>query len=367
MLQNTLKSTKRVVEMGIDTSKNYFQLHGIDAQRRVVLQKRVTRANILTTLANIPACTIGIEACASSHYWHRKFSSLGHTVKMLPAKHVKAYVLNQKNDSRDAAAICEALSRPDIHPVEAKSIEQQDLQLLHRLRQLLIEERTALVNQTRSFLGEFGVIIPQGITKVREQLPLILEDADNELSSMSRETISFLNEKLRTLDENIAQQEKRIATFSQNHPVCKRLESTNGFGSLTATAMYMYLGNGKQFKNGRCVSASLGVVPRQRSSGNKQVLGRITKTGNRYLRYLLVNAGRSIVKYCDRYDDDYQLRLQQLIARKGKNKAAVAVANKLARIAWAIVAKGVEYKDSRHKKENYKCPNTTDKLLQGVA
>ncbi|NLE00791.1 MAG: IS110 family transposase [Fibrobacter sp.] len=152
------------------------------------------------------------------------------------------------------------------------------------------------------------------------------------------------------LDKSVATYEKRIATFSQNHPVCKRLESTNGFGSLTATAIYTYLGNGRQFKNGRCAAASLGLVPRQHSSGNKQVLGRITKTGNGYLRYLLVNAGRSLVKYCDRYDDPYQSRLQQLVARKGKNKAAVAAANKLARIAWAVVAKSVEYKDTRHKK-----------------
>lgn len=352
MLKNTSKSKGVVVEMGIDTSKNYFQLHGLDKYRRVVLQKRVTRANILQVLANIPPCTIGIESCASSHYWHRKFSASGHTVKILPAKHVKAYVLNQKNDSRDAAAICEALNRPDIHPVAPKSIEQQDVQMLHRVRQSLVEERTGLVCQIRCILGEFGVFIPQGITKVRKQLPFILEDGENELSSMNRTTVSFLYEKLCTLDEHVALYDKRIATFSENHPVCKRLEATNGFGSLTATAFYAYAGNGRQFKNGRCSAASLGLVPRQYSSGNTRILGRITKTGNRYLRYLLVNAGRSIVKYCDRYDDEYHLRLQQLVARKGKNKAAVAAANKLARIAWAIVAKGVEYKDYRHKKSD---------------
>ncbi|NLE00792.1 MAG: IS110 family transposase [Fibrobacter sp.] len=196
MLQNTSKSNGNVVEMGIDLSKNYFQIHGIDSKRRVVLQKRVVRANIVSFLANIPPCTIGIESCASSHYWHRQFSALGHTVKILPAKHVKAYVLNQKNDSRDAAAICEALNRPDIHPVEPKSIEQQDIQILHRVRQSLIEERTALVCQIRSFLGEFGVFIRQGITNVRKEIPFILEDGDNELSSMSRESVSFLYEKV---------------------------------------------------------------------------------------------------------------------------------------------------------------------------
>lgn len=350
MSKDTSRSKGAVVEMGIDTSKNYFQIHGIDKHRKVVFQKRVTRAGIVTELSNMPPCTIGIESCASSHYWHRNFSALGHTVKILPAKHVKAYVLNQKNDSRDAAAICEALNRPDIHPVAPKSIEQQDIQILHRVRQSLIEERTALVCQIRSFLGEFGVFIPQGITKVRKQLPLILEDGDNELSSMSRETVSFLYKKLCVLDDDVASYDSRIAAVAQNHPVCKRLEATNGFGSLTATAIYAHLGNGRQFKNGRCSAAALGLVPRQHSSGNTHHLGRITKTGNRYLRYLLVNAGRSVVKYCDRYDDDYHLRLQQLVARKGKNKAAVAVANKLARIAWAIVAKGVEYKDCRHKK-----------------
>lgn len=350
MSKNTLNSKGNVAEMGIDTSKNYFQIHGIDKQRKVILTKRVTRTQILQVLANIPPCKIGIESCASSHYWYRKFSALGHTVKILPAKHVKAFVLNQKNDSRDAAAICEALNRPDIHPVAPKSPEQQDVQILHRVRQSLVEERTALVCQIRCLLGEFGVFIPQGITKVRKQLPFILEDADNALSSMSRETISFLYEKLCTLDEHVARYDKRIATFSQNHPICRRLEATNGFGSLTATAFYAYMGNGRQFKNGRCSSASLGLVPRQYSSGSSRVLGRITKTGNCYLRYLLVNAGRSVVKYCDRYDDEYHQRLQQLIDRKGKNKAAVAAANKLARIAWAIVANGVEYKDCRHKK-----------------
>jgi transposase len=350
MSKDTSKSKGKVVEMGIDTSKNYFQLHGIDQYRRVVLKKRVTRSNFLTVLSNIPPCTIGIESCASSHYWHRKISALGHTVKILPAKHVKAFVLTQKNDSRDAAAICEALGREDIHPVAPKSVEQQDIQLLHRVRQSLIRQRTALANQIRGFLCEFGVVIPQGISQVRRQLPFILEDGDNELTSMTRESIAFLYERLRELDERVNHYDKRIAVFSQNHPVCKRLEATHGFGGLIATAIYAYLGNGRQFKNGRCSAASLGLVPRQHSSGNKRMLGRITKAGSRYLRYLLINAGRSVVKNCDRYDDEYHLHLQLLVARRGKNKAAVAVANKLARIAWAIVAKGVEYKDCRHKK-----------------
>ena len=350
MSKNTSKSKGNVVEMGIDTSKNYFQLHGIDQNRRVVLKKRVTRSNFIATLSNIPPCTIGIESCASSHYWHRKISELGHTVKILPAKHVKAFVLTQKNDSRDAAAICEALGRADIHPVSPKSVEQQDIQLLHRIRQSLISERTALANQIRGFLGEFGVVIPQGITSVRKQLPSILEDSDNELSSMTRESISSQYEHLCTLDERVSYCDKRISALSQSHPTCKRLEATHGFGPLIATALYAYLGNGRQFKNGRCTAASLGLVPRQHSSGNKRVLGRITKAGNRYIRYLLINAGRSVVKYCDRYDDEYHLHLQQLVGRKGKNKAAVAAANKLARIAWVIVAKGVEYNDCRHKK-----------------
>lgn len=206
--------------------------------------------------------------------------------------------------------------------------------------------------QIRGFLGELGVFISQGITKVRQQLPSVLEDGDNELSSMSRETVSFLYEKLCTLDDDIATYDNRIKAFSQRHPVCKRLEATNGMGSLTATAFYAYLGNGRQFKNGRCSAASLGLVPRQRSSGNTQILGRITKTGNCYLRSLLIHGGRSIVKYCERYDDEYHKRLQQLAYRKGKNKAAIAAANKLARIGWAIVAKGVEYEDCRHKKVN---------------
>ena len=352
MSKDTSKSKGKVVEMGIDTSKNYFQLHGIDQYRRVVLKKRVTRSNFITVLSNIPPCTIGIESCASSHYWHRKISALGHTVKILPAKHVTAFVLNQKNDARDAAAICEALGREEIHPVAPKSVEQQDVQLLHRVRQSLIRERTALANQIRGFLGEFGVVIPQGITQVRKQLPLVLEDGDNELTSMTRESISFLYEKLRTIDEQVTYYDKHIAGFSQSHPVCQRLEAIHGFGSLIATAIYAYLGNGRQFKNGRCSAASLGLVPRQHSSGNKRMLGRITKAGNRYLRYLLINAGRTIVKNCDRYDDEYHVHLQQLVARRGKNKAAVAAANKLARIAWVIVAKGVEYEDCRHKKQS---------------
>jgi transposase len=352
-MNKNISSTKgNIVVMGIDLSKNYFQIHGIDEHRRVVLQKCVNRANILPFLAQMLPCTIGIEACGSSHYWHRKFSELGHSVKILPARHVKAFVLNQKNDSRDAAAIVEALNRPEIHPVEPKTIEQQDIQMLHCVRQSLIEERTALVCRIRSLLQEFGVFIPQGITKVRKELPLILEDADSELSSMGRELISFLYEKLCILDNDVASYDTHIDKFAQNHPMCKRLVAINGFGSLTATAMYAQIGNGRQFKNGRCTAASLGLVPRQHSSGNKQRLGRITKNGNCYLRYLLVNAGRALVKYCDRYDDDYHQRLQQLVYRKGKNKAAVAVANKLVRIAWAVIAKGVEYKDFRHKKVN---------------
>lgn len=258
--------------LGIDIAKRVFQLHGVDERGKTVLKKRLSRDKLLSYVANIPPCLIGMEACGGSNYWAQKFQTYGHEVKLMSPQFVKPYVKTNKNDAADAEAICEAVRRPNMRFVSMKSIEQQDIQALHRYRQRLVQGRTALVNQTRGLLTEYGIIIPQGIGCIRTKLPQILEDTANELSGLSREIFGKLYEELCEWDQKIKMLDKRITFICQQSENCQRLAKIAGIGPLTATALVSAIGDAHTFKNGRHLAAWLGLIPRQCSSGNKQVL-----------------------------------------------------------------------------------------------
>lgn len=325
--------------LGIDIAKRVFQLHGVDERGQIILKKRLSRDQLLKFIANIPPCLIGMEACGGSNYWARKFQAYGHEVKLMSPQFVKPYVKTNKNDAADAEAICEAVRRPNMRFVSLKSVEQQDIQALHRYRQRLVQDRTALVNQARGLLTEYGIIIPQGIGCVRKKLPEILEDMENDLSGLGREIFGKLYQELCEWDEKIKTLDKRINLICQQNDDCQRLAKVAGIGPLTATALIAAIGDIHVFKNGRHLAAWLGLVPRQCSSGNKQVLLGISKRGDCYLRTLLIHGARACVSFAKQKS----AWLEDLIKRRGKQKAYVALANKNARIVWALLAKGTDY------------------------
>lgn len=333
-----------VTLLGIDLAKNVFQLHGCDDNGNPVLRKRVTRAKLAETIANMPACTIVMEACGGANYWYRRFSSFGHTTKLISPQFVKPFVKSNKSDRNDSEAICEAASRPTMRFVSAKSIEQEDIQAVHRIRSRQIEGRTALINQIRGLLAEYGVIIAQGIGRVREELPYILEDATNELSNLGRELFSNLYDELLSYDKRIKILDTKIASIFKQNEACQRISKIEGIGPITATAIVGIIGDPKTFKNGRHFSAYLGLVPRQLSSGNKERLLGISKRGDTYIRSLLVHGGRSVVKYIGKKNNHRSTWLNALKERRGANRAAVAVANKNARIIWAMLSRNEEYR-----------------------
>ena len=326
-----------VVRMGIDISKNLFQLHGVDKHDKPVLRKGVSRRRFLQELANMPACSIGMEACGSANHWARELGKLGHSVLLMPAQHVKPYVQNNKNDARDAEAICEAMSRPRMRFVAVKSIEQHDIQGLHRVRQGLIKSRTALSNQIRGLLAEYGIVVSKGASRIRRALPEILEDGDNQLTSMSRQLVSEMYEHLCYLDKRFGLIDTRIKDFVKTSEHCTNLCTAGGIGPMIASSLYAAAGNGSQFRNGRDMAAWLGLVPRQHSTAGRQVNLSISKRGNRYIRTLLVHGARSLVLQCHKKEDSLSRWIQKLTIRVGQNRACVAVANKLARMAWAIL------------------------------
>ena len=261
-----------ITAIGIDIAKNVFQIHGVDAQGKTVSQKRLTRNKLVGYIAQLPACLIGMEACGGSNYWARKFQELGHEVKLISPQFVKPYVKSNKNDKNDAEAICEALTRPTMRFVASKSIEQQDIQAVHRIRSRIIKERTALVNQLRGLLTEYGIVIAQGVNHIRKQLPIILENTENQLSELSKKLFNDLLNELRDIDDKVKNYDEEIKRICQRSEVCNRIMKIEGVGMLTATAIIATIGDAKVFKNGREMAAFLGLVPKQRSSGGKQLL-----------------------------------------------------------------------------------------------
>jgi len=330
--------------LGIDIAKSVFQLHGIDAQGKAVLKKKLSRNALVSFIANIPVCTIVMEACGGSHHWGREFKKHGHEVKLISPQFVKPFVKTNKNDAADAQAICEAASRPEMRFVAIKSKEQQDIQSLHRIRQRLIKERTALVNQIRGFLSEYGVIVSQGVNSLRKGLMGILEDGENGLSLKIRELTNELREELVALDKQIEKYEKKLEEIHKNNDICKRISKIEGIGLLSSTIMLAELGDPSVFKSGRHFAAFLGLVPKQNSSGGKNRLLGISKRGDSYIRSLLIHGARAVLKVAEKKTDSRSMWLKGLKERRGYNRASVALANKNARIIWSLIANNTEYK-----------------------
>lgn len=328
--------------VGLDIAKNVFHLYSVDAEGRV-LKKKLKRRDLLAFFANYPVSLIGIEACGGAHHWARELIKLGHEVILLNARYVKSFVVGNKNDYNDAQAIFDAVTRPNKRVVAVKTIEQQDMQLAHRIRKELVDKRTALVNQIRGLLSERGIVIHKGINQVRKELPFILEDAENVLTPLSRELFAEQYEKLLALDADIKAHDRRIGRLCRENALSKRFLEVPGIGPITATLAASDIGTGKGYRSSRDYAASLGVVPRQHSSGDKQVYLGISKRGNRHLRTLLIHGARAVVKNCAGKTDKLNLWLQSLVERRGFNKAAVALANKNARILWAMASKGEAY------------------------
>lgn len=337
------ESEMKVTRIGIDLAKQVFQVHGVDAPGDKVLKRRLRRAQVLEYFANLSPCLIGMEACGSAHYWARKLTALGHEVRLIAPQFVKPYVKSNKNDANDAEAICEAVGRPNMRFVQIKSVAQQDIQALHRVRSELVRHRTAKVNQIRGLLGEYGIVLAQGVTQVRRALPVLIEDVDGVLSADFALLLSGLREDLVHLDGRVADMDRQIDTLARTDADARRLLTLRGVGPVTATALIASLGDAGQFARGRDASAWVGLVPGQHSSGGKDRLLGISKRGNAYLRTLLIHGARSVVKNAHRKDDRLSVWIQSLCARRNKNVAAVALANKTMRMAWALMVRGGHY------------------------
>jgi transposase len=337
----------KVTRLGIDLAKSIFRLHGVDERGEVVLRRQVTRKQLLPLVAKLPPCLIGLEACAGAHHWAREFGQFGHTMKLMSAHFVAPYRKSQKNDGNDAEAICEAVSRPSMRFVPVKNAAQQDIQALHRIRSQLIKWRTALANEIRGLLGEYGIVASNGLSPLRRALPSILEDEPGKLSGFFREMLQEMSERLKLLDERTRQYDRRVERIFGQDERCQRLAQVEGIGPLGATALVAAVGNAHEFKSGRELSAWLGLVPRQRSSGGKAVLLGISKRGDRYLRMLLIHGARSAVRMIERRGDSRSLSISRLKAHRGPNIAAVALANRNARVLWALLRTGEAYRSAR--------------------
>jgi transposase len=333
-----------ITTIGLDIAKSVFHLYAVNKMGRYVKKKQLKRKQLLPFLAQLDPCLIAMEACGGANYWAREMKALGHEVKLIAPQYVKPYVKGNKNDYNDAEAIAEAVQRPTMRFVPIKSVEQQDIQNLHRQRERINKARTALVNQVRGLLAEYGIVINKGVSAVRKGLPDLLEDAENGLTMRSRELFADLLEELRVLDERFKQSEKQIEASNRGNEVCQRLDEILGVGPITASAAYAAAGDGKDFVNGRHFSAWIGLVPGQHSTGGKPTLLGISKRGNAYLRTLFIHGARAVLRHCATKTDRFSLWAQALLERRGHNKACVAVANKMARMAWVIMARGETYR-----------------------
>lgn len=334
---------KNIKVLGIDLAKNVFQLHGTDARGKCILRKRISREKLTDYIAKLPVCLIGIEACGGSHYWARTFAAMGHSVKIMAPQLVKPYMKTNKNDKNDARGIAEAVTRPEMKFVPIKKIEQQDILLLHRARELIIKQRTAQANQIRGLLAEYGIVIPQGINNVKMLLEM-LDESKSSLTERSEAIFKQLYEQFKIYNDQIDLYDKQLKQIANEDEVCQRIMKIEGIGSVTASAIVATIGDAKAFKNGRTVSAWLGLVPRQNSSGNKIRLSGISKCGDSYVRKLLIHGARSVVNVCHKKENRRSKWIADKKYRCGYNKASVALANKNARIIWAIMATGESYR-----------------------
>lgn len=329
--------------IGIDLAKNAIQVHGVDERGKPVLKKQLKRHQVAAFFGNLAPCLIGMEACASAHHWARKLQALGHSVKLMAPQFVKPYVKTNKNDAADAEAICEAVSRPNMRFVPIKNGEQQAVLALHRARQGFVKARTAQANQIRGLLAEYGIVIPQGIGHIAKRLPEILEDGENNLPGSFRELLDRLGNHLKELDRQVGELEVQIQGWHRQNEASKKLAQIPGIGPITASALVASIGDVKSFDNGRQLAAWLGLVPRQHSSGGKQVLLGISKRGDTYLRTLLIHGARAVIRVAERKVDRANSWLVRIMGRRNKNVAAVALANKNARTVWALLAHDRDY------------------------
>ncbi len=333
----------KITIVGIDLAKNVFQVHGVDQRGKAVVRKRLRRKQVLMFFAQLRPCLVGMEACGGAHYWARKLQAQGHTVKLMAPQFVKPYVKANKTDAADAEAICEAVTRPTMRFVPIKNAEQQAILSLHRARQGFVRARTAQANQLRGLLAEYGITLPQGISHVANRLPEIIEDADNELPGLFRGLLQRLVAHLRELNHQVHELEEQIEVWHRANEASQRLAKIPGIGPLTASALSASIGDAKSFKNGRELAAWLGLVPRQHSSGGKPLLLGISKRGDSYLRTLLIHGARSAVRVAKRKSTPTDRWSTGMLDRRHMNVAAVARANKNARIVWALLAHGRDY------------------------
>jgi len=333
----------KITTAGIDLAKNLQQVYGVDERGKAVLKKQLKRSQVLSFFVNLPPCLIGMEACGSAHHWARKLQKLGHTVKLMAPQFVKPYVKTNKNDVADAEAICEAVSRPNMRFVPVKNGEQQAVLALHRARQGFVRARTAQANQIRGLLAEYGIVIPQGICHISKRLPGILEDGESDLPGMFRQLLQRLGEHLKELDRQVGELELQIQLWHRQHDASCKLAQIPGIGPITASALVASIGDAKSFKNGRQLAAWLGLVPKQHSTGGKSTLLGISKRGDTYLRMLLIHGARSVIRVAERKVGYAESWLGRLIGRRHPNVAAVALANKNARIVWALLKHERDY------------------------
>jgi len=333
----------KITTVGVDLAKNVFQVHGVDQRGKAVVRKRLRRNQVLAFFVQCPPCLIGMEACGGAHYWARRLQAQGHTVKLMAPQFVKPYVKANKTDAADAEAICEAVTRPTMRFVPVKDAEQQSVLSLHRARQGFVRARTAQANQIRGLLAEYGITLPQGINHVAKRVPEIVEDAENDLPGVFCELLVRLRAHLVELDRQVQELEEQINAWHRSTEASQKLAKIPGIGPLTASALIASIGDARHFKNGRELAAWLGLVPRQHSSGGKVLLQGISKRGDTYLRTLLIHGARSVTRVAERKTTPTDQWSTAMLERRHKNIAAVARANKNARVAWALLAHGRDY------------------------
>jgi transposase len=334
-----------ITTIGLDIAKSVFQVHGVDAQGKAVIRRQLKRRAVLAFFEKLPPCLIGIEACTSSHHWSRELKALGHTVRLMPPAYVKPYVKRQKNDAADAEAICEAVTRSNMRFVPTKTVEQQSCLMLHRTRHLFIRQQTAVINSIRAHLAEFGIVAPVGRKGVEELLGVVADSNDDRLSEVARVCLAALGAQLRRLKEQILEFDRMIMAWHRSDETSRRLRYIPGVGPMLATALVASVADPKVFRSGRNFSAWIGLVPKQHSSGGKDRLGNISKQGDRYLRGLFVAGALSVIRYAKIRGTKHRPWLTALLDRKPTKVAAIALANKLARMAWAMMARGERYRN----------------------
>jgi len=334
-----------ITTIGLDIAKSVFQVHGVDAEGNTVFRLQLKRHYVLSFFQKLPPCLIGIEACATSHYWSRELQALGHKVRLMPPAYVEPYVKRQKNDATDAEAICEAVGRPNMRFVETKTPEQQGCLTIHRTRHLFIGQQTSVINAIRAHLAEFGIVAPVGRRGVDQLLAVVSDTSDKRLPEVVRSCVAALGAQLQMLKAQILEFDRMIRAWHRSSEASKRLDAIPGVGPALATALVASVANPKAFRSGRDFSAWIGLVPKQSSSDGKDKLGSISKQGDRYLRSLFTAGALAVIRYAKIHGTRHRPWLTALLARRPTKVAAIALANKLARMAWAMMARGDQYKE----------------------